>query len=143
MITASKILSDKCIVPTPQRVAVYEALVGRKDHPTVDTIFAELRAKLPTLSKTTVYTTMQLLTDHALIRTVHAEPGEIRYDPTCCRHAHFKCKACGQLHDIPLSSPDGKLLAVMPTGFVCEEEELIYYGLCPNCSTRQRKEKKK
>jgi len=141
MISVAKILSDIGIVPTPQRVAVYEAVAGRRDHPTVDTVFAELRKKLPTLSKTTVYTTMQLLARKKLIGAVHAESDEVRYDGMCSFHAHFKCKKCGRLYDIDLGHAHTKAFAEMPEGFAVDDEELTYYGLCPDCSTKPRKEK--
>jgi len=143
MITTAEILSAKGIVPTPQRVAVYEAVSVRRDHPTVDAVFAELRKRLPTLSKTTVYTTMQLLAEKKLIGAVHAESDEVRYDGMCQFHAHFKCKRCGKLYDISLPHAHRKAFADMPKGFVFEDEELTYYGLCPNCSTKPRKEKTK
>jgi len=143
MITEAEILSAKGIVPTPQRVAVYAAVAGRRDHPTVDTIYAELRKQLPTLSKTTVYTTMQLLADKRLVGAVHAEADEVRYDGMCGFHAHFKCRRCGELYDIPMPCEHRRSFADMPEGFVFENEELTYYGLCPNCSTKPRKEKTK
>jgi len=141
MITAAEILNAKGIVPTPQRVAVFEAIAGRKDHPTVDMVYAEVRKGLPTLSKTTVYTTMQLLTDRKLISAVHAEADEVRYDGMCQFHAHFKCRRCGRLYDISLPHEHRKAFADMPPGFVLDDEELTYYGLCPNCSIKPRKEK--
>jgi len=144
MITRAEILNAKGIVPTPQRVAVYAAIAGRRDHPTVDAVFAELRKKLPTLSKTTVYTAMQLLAKHRLIGAVHAEQDEIRYDGICEFHAHFKCRRCGGLFDIALPRAHRKAFAEMPAGFAPDDEELTYYGLCPNCSNRKnRKESKK
>ena len=144
MITTSEILTSKGIVPTAQRVAVYEAVAGRRDHPTVDKVFAGLRRKRPTLSKTTVYTAMQLLAARGLIGAVHAEPGEIRYDGICEFHAHFKCRTCGKLYDIALGRAHRRPFAEMPAGFAADGEELTYYGRCPNCSTRKnRKEKRK
>jgi len=144
MITKAEILSERGIVPTPQRVAVYEAVAGRRDHPTVDAVFAELRRKMPTLSKTTVYTAMRLLAKNQLIGTVHAERGELRYDGMPGFHAHFKCRKCGGLFDIPLPGEHGTAFARMPKGFVFDDEELTYYGLCPNCSRgKQRKENRK
>lgn len=131
---AFHLLPEHGISPTPQRVAIHDALQGRKDHPTVDKVFAELRESMPTLSKTTVYSTLQLFAQHGLILALHAEDGELRYDPTTHFHAHFKCRACGDLRDIELPGREKTAIAPLPRGFVPETQELVYYGLCPHCS---------
>lgn len=93
-----------------------------------------LRGRLPTLSKTTVYATMQLLAGRGLIRTVHGEGEERRYDGEPAFHAHFHCRACGGLFDLPASAAPA---VPIPAGFEPETEELNYYGFCPACAKRK------
>ena len=124
-------------MPTPQRLAVFASVAGRKDHPSVDDVFNDLREKMPTLSKTTVYTTMQLLAEKHLIATVHVDEGELRFDGETAFHAHFRCRECGRVFDVMLDRPHRKPFAKLPEGFEPDDEELIYYGLCPKCKKKK------
>ena len=79
-----KSLSDelfkKEIRPSYQRVKILEYLVIQKCHPTVDRIFNYLVKEIPTLSKATIYNTLNLLIDAKLARVVTIEDNETRYD---------------------------------------------------------------
>ena len=136
-------LADSGITPTPQRVAVFASLVARRDHPDADVVFRDLRRKMPTLSKTTVYATMQLLAERHLIGTVHVEGDRLRYDGCVEFHAHFRCRGCGKVFDVMLDAPHRKPFARLPEGFVSEDEELVYYGLCPKCKNKRKTNKRK
>lgn len=133
-----QLLAERGILPTPQRLAVFGAVAGRRDHPSVDKVYVELRRKLPTLSKTTVYSTMQLLAEKRLIGMVHGDREELRFDGSTEFHAHFRCQACGRLYDIPLASRHEKPFAKLPRGFLAENEELIYHGTCPDCNNKKK-----
>ena len=122
------------ITPTPQRLAVFEAVSARADHPSVETLFRDLRENLPTLSKTTVDSTLQLLASRHLIGSLHLDDEEIRYDGTPASHAHFKCRRCGKVFDLKPRPPHRADRRPLPPGFVCEDEEVTYYGRCPACS---------
>ena len=137
--TPQQLLAEHGILPTPQRLAVFGAVAGRRDHPSVDKIYVELRRKLPTLSKTTVYSTMQLLAEKHLIGMVHGDREELRFDGATEFHAHFRCRDCGGLYDIGLADRHEKPFAKLPRGFVSDDEELIYYGTCPDCNKKKGK----
>lgn len=129
----STLLQTHGIAPTPQRTAIFAVLQGREDHPDVDTVFSELREGLPTLSKTTVYQTMQVFVRKGLIMEVHAEDGTLRYDPNPGFHAHFKCRTCGGLYDLKIAEQHEQPYVPMPSGFKPDCEEVVYYGRCPKC----------
>lgn len=130
-----ELLLQKGIRPSPQRVAVFEEVYHHTTHPSVEMVYNALREKLPTLSRTTVYSTMQLLAEKNLILEVRDGEGEIRYDGFTQFHAHFRCRHCNGLYDIDVVGNHDKPFVRMPEGYVPDEEQLIYYGLCPNCST--------
>ena len=140
--TLAQSLLECGVVPTPQRLAVYASLAGRCDHPGADVVFREVRRKLPTLSKTTVYSTLQLLARKGLVRCVHAEGDETRYDGNAAFHAHFRCRACGKVYDVFLPNPHRKPFVAVPDGFEADAEELTYYGTCSVCKNRDKKKGK-
>lgn len=134
-----EMLSGHGISPTPQRMAIFESIRSRRDHPTVDMLYDDLHEELPTLSRTTVYSTMRLLAANGLVLEIRTEDGELRYDGTTDFHAHFKCRHCGGLFDLEAPVPHRHFVA-MPTGFRVDEEELTYFGLCPECSGNSGKQ---
>ena len=139
MITeVSEVLLEAGISPTPQRLSIYKAVAGRTDHPCVDKVYNELKRKIPSLSRTTVYKTMQLFADHHLIGRVSIEDGEVRYDGSPHFHAHFKCRGCGKLYDIEVPGRVEKTLAEIPEGFEMDEEQLLYFGTCKACLKKQK-----
>ena len=84
-----------------QRIAILSFLLENPVHPTVDIIFNNLHPSIPTLSKTTVYNTLKLLEERGVIRSLLIDEKNIRYDADLSPHAHFKCKKCGLLMDVP------------------------------------------
>ena len=133
---SQEILLAKGIRPSPQRVAVYEALSGRRDHPTAEVLFEALRPTMPTMSKTTVLHTMRLLQSVGLTRDVRCEEGELRFDGSPDFHAHFKCRDCGALIDIPVTEVHRTTYVPVPKGFKVDDEQVIYYGLCAKCAKK-------
>ena len=127
------------ISATVQRVAMLEKIYGRREHPSVDELYVQLKKTMPTLSKTTVYTTLELFAEKHLIGMVHDDCGELHYDGVTSFHAHFKCKRCGQIFDIEMKSKPKRPFAELPDGFEMENEELTYYGLCPKCKGKKGK----
>ena len=68
------------IMPSVQRIRIYETLLDTTEHPTVDTIYQSLAKEIPTLSKTTVYNTLKLFQEKGLVLVVNIEDNETRYD---------------------------------------------------------------
>ncbi|NLA27696.1 MAG: transcriptional repressor, partial [Firmicutes bacterium] len=69
--SALKCLRAKNIHPSVARIKVLSYLIKTDSHPTVDMIYTSLLPEMPTLSKTTVYKTMDLLIEAKLARLVH------------------------------------------------------------------------
>ncbi|MDD5601190.1 MAG: transcriptional repressor, partial [Actinomycetota bacterium] len=72
----AEILKEKNIKPSYQRIKILEYLILRKNHPTVDEIFKDLIKEMPTLSKATVYNTLDLFKRSGLARVVTIEDNE-------------------------------------------------------------------
>ena len=132
MKTATEHLTQYGIRPSVQRVAVMKYLLKHRTHPTVDEIYAELSKEIPTLSKTTVYNTLQLLLQHKAVLELSIDPKMAHYDGYPEAHSHFMCSVCKKIYDMKF---DASLLRdIMPgDGFMVDDIQLYYSGICPEC----------
>jgi Fur family transcriptional regulator, iron response regulator len=95
------ILRQCGIQPTPQRIAVVDFVFESKAHPSADTILDNVRKACPTISRATVYNTLNLLVEKGLLRTQILKEGTIIFDPNISRHHHFVDEESGKVYDIP------------------------------------------
>lgn len=128
---AKKLLKEKGINPSIQRIKIFKALSGNYDHPTAKDIYKKISKEIPTLSKTTVYNTVKLFAEKGLLQTIRGEEGEARYDTKASFHPHFKCKKCGRLYDLDkkFTVKDKEEI----DGHLIEEKCVCYSGTCKNC----------
>jgi Fur family ferric uptake transcriptional regulator/Fur family peroxide stress response transcriptional regulator len=125
-------LSELGIKPSLQRIAIMEYLMKHLTHPTADAVFSDLYPSIPTLSKTTVYNTLKLLSEQGAIRAITIDDKNVRYDADISGHAHFKCKQCGALYDIPLKN-NADFEIYDSEDFVFTEYQVYYKGYCKHC----------
>jgi Fur family peroxide stress response transcriptional regulator len=119
---------------TIQRRAVYEELAERKDHPTADQVYDALQARLPGLSRTTVYRVLDTLVDQGFARKVHHAGAVARFDPMTARHHHLVCDGCGRLVDLEDGVVPGVPLPdARGTGFRIRDYSISFTGLCKSC----------
>ena len=85
-------LKEYGIKPSIQRIEILEYLMDNRIHPNVEAIYSELVDKMPTLSKATVYNTLDLFAKNGLTNRLFIEPNEVRYDIRTDIHGHFKCE---------------------------------------------------
>lgn len=131
MQVAAQFLKEHGIRPSIQRVAIMKYLMEHHTHPTVDMIYNDLLPSIPTLSRSTVYNTVELLQDKKAIVALTIDSRNVHYDGTRHPHAHFICRCCGAIKDIPISAD---LSAEMSAeGDKIERVELSYSGICANC----------
>lgn len=128
----AEILTSRGIRPSVQRVTVLRYLRGVKTHPTVDAIYQDLLPENPSLSRTTVYNTLQLLGENGLVQTLDFGEGFLRYDADCSPHCHFKCACCGRVYDLMTPPPDCSTM--LPAGFCLKGVQLSLFGLCSRCA---------
>jgi Fe2+ or Zn2+ uptake regulation protein len=124
---------------TRPRVAVLEAV---RDHPHADTetILSAVRNGLPDVSRQAVYDVLNALTAVGLLRRIQPLGMVARYESRVGdNHHHVVCRSCGIIADIDCAVGDAPCLTPADDevleGFVLDEAEVIYWGLCPNCST--------
>jgi Fur family transcriptional regulator, peroxide stress response regulator len=127
---------------TPQRLAVYRALVQDLTHPTADSVYKRLSGQFRGLSPATVYRTLEFLERENLVRRVSAPEAVARFDANLAAHQHLVCRICGSMADISLPElSDPKLPTV--SGFIVEELDIKLIGCCQACSSSGLKNRKR
>ncbi len=120
---------------TAQRIAILKRLEGRKDHPSAEQIYQELKRDFPTISFATIYSTALLLAEKKLIQILTVDDKRVNYDPDPEPHGHFRCTACGHIEDIPITESLVETLKMGQDSSV-SSVQLYMYGLCPSCNVR-------
>ena len=92
-------LKQKGLKVTPQRVAIYEAVVKLKNHPTAENIIAYIKKKHPNISVGTVYKVLDSLVENQLIKKVKNEKDFMRYDAIMHQHHHLYCTESDRIED--------------------------------------------
>lgn len=125
------LLKENHLKITPQRLDILKYLDEHRTHPTVDDIYKELKVKSPSLSKTTVYNSLETLKKHYIIQSITISGSELRYDFKHDMHHHFLCKQCGEIIDIEIKCPN--IRKVTNYGHMVEEVHGYFKGICKRC----------
>lgn len=130
------VLDIKSLGLTRQREAVLDVILSSHEHLTANEVFANAKAKLPTISFATVYNSLRFLKDAGHIAEIQFGNGASRFDKCTHRHDHALCTSCGKLVDIEMEIPaDIVKRAAKYSKFMPETLEFTLRGLCPDCST--------
>jgi Fur family peroxide stress response transcriptional regulator len=124
-----KLLIEKGISPSYQRIRIFHFLTTNRIHPSAEMLYLQLIGEMPTLSRTTVYSTLNLFADKGMLKRIFIEGTLVRFDIDTSDHMHFKCTKCGEVFDIFKSAK--KLLP--KTEHKVINEEVYLYGICKNC----------
>ncbi|WP_431240311.1 Fur family transcriptional regulator [Mycolicibacterium aichiense] len=123
---------------TRPRLAVLDA-VHTHPHADTDTIFGAVRAGLPDVSRQAVYDVLHALTAAGLVRRIQPSGSVARYEARVGdNHHHVVCRSCGVIGDVDCAVGEAPCLTPSEhNGFVLDEAEVIYWGLCPDCSPNE------
>lgn len=125
-----KYLKDYGIKPSNIRLKVLKFLLENRVHPSADDIYTKLIDEIPTLSKTSIYNTLNLFVENGLVKELYLDDKESRYDINTSPHGHFKCIKCQRVYDFPIvEEPSFNL-----DGFVIKSKSINYYGICKKCN---------
>ena len=81
-------------------MAVGDYVLATDTHPTAEQVWSEVRARLPVISRATVYNTLNLLVRKGLLRQIQLAEGKIGFDPNLEPHHHFIDEATGVVIDV-------------------------------------------
>ena len=121
------------IKPSVQRIAIMDYLLKHHTHPCIDEIYMALHDDIPTLSKTTVYNTLKLFVEHGAAKMLTIDERNACFDGDTSAHAHFQCKCCGRIFDMPMHISENEMNEMTDKGFCIEEVHNYYKGVCPEC----------
>lgn len=124
-------LKEKHIRLSHQRIMVLDYLNRNHTHPTADQIYLALQKEIPTLSRTTVYNTLNSLAEAKMVHTLTIGSHEKRYDIVTETHGHFKCEKCGMIVDFSVN-PDSISLSELQ-GYQINQKNITIIGICPKC----------
>ncbi len=94
-----KSLREKNKKVTPQRLAVFESLRTRKDHPNVEDIYQDVKLTYPTISLSTIYQILDLMLDLGRVTKIKTVNRDSRYETDTSPHINAICPICGEIED--------------------------------------------
>ena len=136
---AIEILKSKGINVTSQRVKVLDFLLSKKQHLTVDQIYASIADKNEVISLATVYNVISLFVEKGIIKRISSPEDKAIFDVTIENHFHFYCTKCGSILDIYSNFFDVSVLDLMgnkPDSFFG-----YFKGTCNECNKGVKKGK--
>ncbi|MDO4313337.1 MAG: Fur family transcriptional regulator [Eubacteriales bacterium] len=141
-----KLLKEKGLKVTNQRLLVLEVLAEHRDHHmTAEDIYDLVKEDYPDIGLATIYRTLQLLLEMQLVDRINLDDGCVRYEigdqldggRGRHHHHHLICKTCGKVlpfrHDL-LDELERHI--EKETGFHVLDHELKFYGQCKECLKR-------
>ena len=118
-----------------QREAIKSFLMTRKDHPTADVVYENVRREFPNISLGTVYRNLTLLSDMGELLRLRVGDGMDHFDATTTPHYHFICNTCGRVIDLNIDSLESiNEIAGAGFGGRIEGHVAYFYGSCDECT---------
>ena len=119
---------------THQRIEVVREIAGSEEHPDAETIYRNVRTRIPTISRDTVYRTAATLVELGCVMRTTLTHGPVRYDANLEHHHHFVCMRCGAAHDIVDPALDKVRASASSAGIgSVETVEVRLRGVCTEC----------
>lgn len=121
---------------TAARVALLET-VRDGDHLGVEAIATGVRDRVGHISLQAVYEALHALTAAGLVRRIEPAGHPARFEGRVGdNHHHIVCRSCGTVADVDCAVGDAPCLTAFDDrGFRIDEAEVVYWGICPDCST--------
>lgn len=124
---------------TSQRRTIQKTLIitalKKLHHPTADEVYRSVEEKHPNISKGTVYRNLKTMVEEGKIRKIRVGDGADNFDHIIYCHYHFVCRQCNEIFDVGLPYMEELNIRLTSVeGFLAEEHEIVFTGLCPKCN---------
>lgn len=124
---------------TPQRMAVYKALVESTTHPSAEAVFRQVRQTFPSISLDTVNRTLLTLSNMGLAFVVEGSGDAKRFDANLKNHQHFKCLKCRRIIDFHHNAFDRiEVPQNLAARFTVLRKTVYVEGLCDRCAKKRK-----
>jgi Fur family ferric uptake transcriptional regulator len=137
--TAIELLRSRGMRMTPQRIAIVEEIMGTPGYLLPSTVIDRVKARVPGVSASTVYRTLERLEDLGALAHVHLEHGLGYHQVSTDTHAHLTCSACGREQEVSQAVLQQLERSVEGEhGFRPDFTHHPISGLCTSCLAAQR-----
>lgn len=120
-----------------QRAAIMRVMATNDEHPTAVRIYELVKELVPNISLGTVYRNLNVLVDEGLLHRIVCEDGGDRFDYSLLPHAHFVCRNCGEMSDVPLDYLKLRRWIGLDSVGSIDSCALTVYGLCRACMIKK------
>ena len=125
---------------TPQRMAVYKALIESKEHPSADMLYRKVTKIFPHISLDTVNRTLLTLAEIGAAFVVEGSGDVKRFDGNLKSHQHFKCIKCKRIIDFHYKPFDNiQVPADIAEKFMVLRKTVYFEGVCDLCRKKAGK----
>lgn len=121
------ILQEHGIQPSAQRVAVADYVLRTVEHPSADVVWNRVKARVPYISRATVYNTLNLFVEKGLLRALTLAEDSVVFDPNVERHHHLVDES-GAIHDIPWDKVQVCNIEALK-GFEIHDYQVVMHGV--------------
>jgi Fur family peroxide stress response transcriptional regulator len=130
-------LREKGYKLTSQRLEIIGLLASDMTHPGAMDILKKVKKKVPQISMSTVYYTLDMLKKEGLIQEIEFYDRDNRYDVNVTNHINLICKKCGRIDDLPGGIMLSYAQVQQKTDFQPVAMRYEYYGYCKNCRRKR------
>ena len=122
-----------------QRELILQSLKNRVDHPTAETLYSDLKTKMPEIGIATIYRNLSELCENGEIVKIKSKIGPDRFDGNLKPHIHFECDKCHEIYDIYMKEEQASKfddeIRRLAENINAESHmtSICIYGICKNC----------
>ncbi|MFZ1289982.1 MAG: Fur family transcriptional regulator [Melioribacteraceae bacterium] len=124
---------DNALSVTPQRLAIYKALINDKSHPKPETLHKQILHDFPTISLATVYKTLETFEEKGIISIVTPLHETVRYEAEIENHHHIVCVKCKKIVDVSEPELDNLKLPEMVSEYSFINYNIQFNVICSDC----------
>lgn len=126
-----------------QREEIIKVVQKLYTHPTAEEIYMIIKAKDPSISRSTVYRNLSELVQNNIINKISMTIGPDRYDAVRKIHNHAICIKCGKVFDFEYDFEYEKIKKAIQeqTGIEILDKGFALEGICNFCKTNIRRDK--
>lgn len=117
---------------TKQKTTIREFLISRRDHPTADVVYVNVKKSIPNISLGTVYRNLSAMAESGEILKLRFDDGLDHFDAHTAPHHHFICRDCGKVLDVFGVENEPRISDLDFEGEITGHYT-YFYGSCPDC----------